>query len=328
MLRERAEKLPDVTEEKWLKVSEEHRMLVDEYFEINGASLSPKTRGQYKSALRIFFYWVHDVLNDKPIYKISKRDFLRYLSFLQNRGMSSSGLGFKKSAVSSFNNYLENVVADDDENFKTFRNFVRGLPAIPKTVTYNKVKITKEEYDLMIDTLIKDDNYLGAAWVATAFNVGARRAEIPQLKTEILEYPLEDEQSFIYSHLVRLKGRGEDGKQEPYMINREALKYMKLWIEKRGYDHEYIFTTKYAGDIKVISDSWADEFCKNNLSDIVGRRINPHLFKSSCVTYLLEQGVKLELVSKFVAHHEDVSTTIRHYDLRDFAEEKNQIFTM
>ncbi|MCY8540015.1 hypothetical protein, partial [Bacillus haynesii] len=28
----------------------------------------------------------------------------------------------------------------------------------------------------------------------------------------------------------------------------------------------------------------------------------------------------------YIAQHEDVSTTIKHYDLRDFKEEKNQIF--
>ena len=110
------------------------------------------------------------------------------------------------------------------------------------------------------------------------------------------------------------------------MINREALKYVKLWLENRGYDHDHIFTVKHQGSPVPMSSSWADYFCTNTLSDILGRRINPHLFKASCVTYLLESGVKLELVSKYVAHHNDVSTTIQHYDLRDFEEEKNQIF--
>jgi integrase len=110
------------------------------------------------------------------------------------------------------------------------------------------------------------------------------------------------------------------------MINKEAFHYMKLWTEKRGYDHEYIFTTKYGGEIKQMSDSWADDFCANTLSDILERRINPHIFKASCISLLLEQGVPLELVSKLVAQHNDISTTVKHYDLRDFAEEKNKIF--
>lgn len=328
MLRERALKLPDVTDELFKTINPEHQMLVNEFLDMSKGKLSKETLKQYKSGLYQFFYWVHTSLNDKPLHKITKRDFLRYISYLTNRGMSSSGLSFKKSAVSSFNNYIENIVADDDDTYKMFRNFTRGLPSIPKNKVYNKVKITYDEYKLMMDTLLDDENYLGAAWVATAFNTGARREEIPQFRTEILDYPIPEGQNYVLSHIVRLKGRGEDGKQEPYMVNEEALKYMKLWIEKRGYESKYIFTTKYNGQINRMSTEWANTFCSDVLSDIVGRRINPHLFKASCVTYLLEQGVPLELVSKFVAHHENVATTIAHYDLRDFTEERNQIFAI
>jgi integrase len=245
MLRERALKLPEVTETMFNQIREEHKILVREFLEINKGTLSPKSLKQYKSGLYQFYWWVHEILNDKPLEKISKRDFMRYLSYLQSRGMSSSGVAFKKAAVSSLNNYIENVVADDDDTYKMFRNFTRGLPSIPKNKVYNKVKITYDEYQLMMETLREDENYLGMAWVATAFNAGARRAEIPQFKTEILSYPMSEGQNYIMSHIVRLKGRGEDGKREPYMINADALDCMRLWVEKRGYESEYIFTTKY-----------------------------------------------------------------------------------
>jgi integrase len=327
MLRERALKLPEVTNEMLKEIRPEHLSLMNEYLEISSGSLSKQSVSQYRSALGQFFWWVHIALNDKPLHNISKRDFMRYLSYLSNRGMSSSGQALKKGAVSSLNNYIENVVADDDPTYKTFRNFTRGLPSIPRNQVYNKVKITKDEYDLLISTLLADENYLGAAWVATGFYVGARRSEIPQFKSEITTYPVPENQSYIMSHIVRLKGRGLDGKQEPYMVSTDALEYIKLWLEKRGYDHEYIFTIKYNGEIRPMSPSWADDFCANVLSDILGRRINPHLFKASCITFLLEvKKIPIELVSKFVAHHNDISTTIKHYDLRSFEEEKNKIF--
>ncbi|MGZ9868112.1 tyrosine-type recombinase/integrase [Priestia endophytica] len=325
MLRERAKPLPEVTDERWSKVNDDYRMLVEEFISVQNHS--PQTKKQYISGLKQFGWYICDSMNNKPLYKITKRDVLRYISYLRdNRKLSSSALSFKKACVSSLCNYIENVVADEDENYKTFRNFTRGLPAIPKNKVYEKVKVTYDEYKEMMKVLEGDENYLGMAWLATAFNVGARRSEIIQFKTEILDYPFPEDATFIYSHNVRLKGAGEDGKIEPYMINKEALEYMKLWVEKRGYDCEYIFSTKYGTDGKQMSKSWADYFCTNILSDILGRRINPHLFKASCVTYLLEMGVKLELVSKYVAHHEAVGTTISHYDLRDFEEEKNQIF--
>lgn len=325
MLRDRAEKLPNVTNEMWLEVNEDYRQLVEEFVSVQNHS--PDTKKQYISCLRQFGWYLCSSMNNKPLYKVSKRDFLRYISYLRdNRKLSSSSQGLKKAAVSSLSNYIESVVADEDDNYKMFRNFTRGLPAIPKNKVYEKVKITYDEYLEMMKVLENDENYLGMAWLATAFNVGARRSEIIQFKTEILNYDFPDDATFVYSHNVRLKGPGEDGKVEPYMINREALKYMKLWVEKRGYKSDYIFTTKYQGETRQMSKQWADYLCSEVLTDILRRRINPHLFKASCVTYLLESGVKLELVSKYVAHHENVATTIAHYDLRDFEEEKNQIF--
>lgn len=253
------------------------------------------------------------------------RDFMRYMSYLQGRGLSSSGMGFKKAAVSAFNIYIENIIAEDDkESYGLFRNFTRGLQPIPKNQVYSKEPITYEEYKMFIDTLLEDKNYLGVAWVATAFNTGARRAEIIQFKTEILNHPIHEGQNYIMSNLVMGKGRA-GGKPLEYMVNTEALKYIKLWIDKREYDHEYIFTSNYNG-IDVMSESWANTFCTDILSDIIGRRINPHIWKSSAITHLLNQDIPMNLVSKYVAQHNDVSTTQNFYDLRDFEEEKGQIF--
>jgi hypothetical protein len=172
------------------------------------------------------------------------KEILRYLSYLgDNRKLSSSAQSFKKACVSSMFNYIENVIANDEDfkEYRSFRNLTRGLPPIPKNKVYDKVKISFNEYKEIMDVLEKDENYLGMAWLATAFNVGARRSEIIQFKTEILDYPIPEVKTFVYSHNVRLKGQGDDGKVEPYMINLEALKYMRLWVEKRGYDRSTYF---------------------------------------------------------------------------------------
>ena len=114
MLRERAKKADTVTDEMWEQVKQEHRDLVGEYLDIS-THLSPRTKIQYESGLKHFFWWVHEVLNDKDLNMISKRDFMRYMSFMQNRGLSSSGMQFKKSAVSAFNIHIENIIAEDED---------------------------------------------------------------------------------------------------------------------------------------------------------------------------------------------------------------------
>lgn len=325
MLRQRAKKLPTITEEMWNKVDEDYRYLSDEYISVN--SFSPQTKKQYVSVLRQFGWFKCNSMNNKPFYKITKRDFLRYLSYLRDdRKMSSSAINFRKSVVSSLCNYIENVVADDEDNYRNFRNFTRGLPSIPKNSVYSKEQVTLEEYDMMMKVLEDDEDWLGRAWLATAFLVGARRAEIIQFKTEMLDYEVPEDKKYIMSHTVRGKGESTDGKALSFMVTLDVLPYWKKWIEERGYEHEYIFTSKRGGKGEVLSEGWANYFCSNTLSYILGRRVNPHIFKASCITYHLNNGVPIEIVSKFIAQHESVETTINHYDLRDFEEERDKIF--
>jgi site-specific recombinase XerD len=326
MLRDRAEKLEDVSDESWKLINKDNKELVEEFLSIN-KQLSKETLKQYTSGLRQFFWWVHLNLNDKPFYKISKRDFLKYTGFLIDRGLSSSAIGFKKSAVSSFCNYIENIVADEMEECKNFRNFTRGLPSIAKNQVYEKVAISEDEYKLIMSVLEENGDYLAMAWVATAFNVGARRAELIQFKTELIDYPLNGK-NYIVSHMVRGKGKSVDGKPLQYMINEEALKYMRLWVEKRDFESDFIFAIKKGESSKPIGIDWANNLCQNKLSNIVGRRITVHNFKASCITHLLEKGVDMKVVSKYVAQHNDVSTTSSFYDLREFDEEKDKIFDM
>lgn len=332
MLRERAKKLPPVTEDMWKEVHPLYRELTEEY--LGSVDLSPQTKKQYVSALKQFGWFTKDSLNNKPLNKIKKRDAMRYINYLrEDRKMSSSGINLKKSAVSAFNQWVENYVSDDyeDDNgemiLEHFRNFMQGLPPVVKNQVYEKKKITKEEYDQMMSALKSDENYLGMAWLAVAFNVGARRSEIIQFKTSLLSEEWEGTGSgkYLLSHSVRGKGRGEDGKPIKYMFNQEAIEYIKLWLEKRPYESEFIFTLGNKKAHRQMGSNWADYFCEHTLSHILGRRVNPHIFKASCITYLLEQGRDMKLVSQFIAHHESVETT-QIYDLRDFEEERGNIF--
>lgn len=318
MIRERAGKLPVVTEEMYKKCNYETREIVEEFFAAK-SQLSKDTRVQYRSALNQFVYWLHENAMDKPLYKVKKRDFVRFMSYLVNRGMSSSGLKFKKSAVSSLCKYIEDNIVDDDDmiEFSKFRNFTTSFTDIPKNHVYEKVAISEEEYRKLLDVLIDDENYAAACWVACAFNTGARRGGIVQFKTECVRDGIPEGKSYVLTNKVREKGRGADGKVVQYMLNEEAIKYIQLWLDKRGYEHEYIFTTKYGGEIKQMSREWAANLCSDTLSDILGRRINPHLFKASAVTNLLEKGKDIKLVSKYIAQHNDVSTTMSFYDLRE-----------
>lgn len=326
MLRERCLKLPDITDKQWqeLNINPENRELIEEFL-MESTQLRPKTLKQYTSGLHIFAKYIMEYLNNKPIYQLKKKDFLRYQNFLVRHGMSSSGIKFKRASVSTFCNYLELYYFGEDDRFNKFRNIVKGVENPAPNTVYKKVLVSEEEYQLLKETLLEDGRIRDYAMLVTCMETGMRGGELRQLKRLEAYKTIDKTLNYVLSDTIYGKGKG-DGKPLEYMINAEALEAMQLYEKTRPKDDgcKYLFVTNYNG-VNQVSEGYFESVCREYLSDVVSRRINEHLFRASCSTRLLLKGVSEILVSKYVLHHEDLST-LRHYDLRNFSKEKSQIF--
>jgi site-specific recombinase XerC len=330
MLRERAVKLDEVTDEQWNQVNPYNREKVEEFL-MESTQLSSKTLIQYKSGLRIFYAWVQTALNGKKIYEIKKKDFMRFQNMLVRRGMSSAGIKLKRSSVSSMNKYLINFY-EDDEDFLTFRNFVEGVPNPVLSKTYEKVVLTKEEIDLICVTLEQSKQYQELAAFYMLYMAGCRRSELTQVKKEIMNYeyvkdPKTGESKAYYmTHNVRGKGKGELGEQYPLLFDDKVKHYIKLWLDERGEDDcEYIFVSNRNGKAVQINSSAVNYWFSEIISDIVGRRINPHITRSSRSTHILESGLDIKKAQKLL-RHKDSSTTEKYYDLRQDKDDMGDVF--
>jgi len=319
-LRDRAEKDKPVTDEMWNKVNPFNKELVEEFL-MESTHLSEKSQVQYRSALRQFYFWVYETLNDKQVNQIKKKDFMRYQNSLIRRGVSSSGIKMKRSAISSMNKYLINYY-EDDEDFKTFRNFVEGVQNPTPNKVYNKIPLSKEELELIYNTLEEDNEWQIIAAIKVLYASGCRRGEFIQLKKEIVDYePLKDKDgnpSNTYrTNPVRAKGKGEQGEIRPLLIDKEAIDAIKKWLEVRGGDDcEYVFVSKNNGKVQQLGISAPNYWFKEIISDIVGRRVNVHLTRSTRATHALTDGTDIKAVAKLLSH-KDTSTTEKFYDLRD-----------
>ena len=87
MLKKRAKKAPDITEDIWKLCNKENRAMYDEYFSTQ-KQLSKDTRTQYRTCLKQFFYFVYTALNDKHLYKITKRALMKFMAYLPDRPLS------------------------------------------------------------------------------------------------------------------------------------------------------------------------------------------------------------------------------------------------
>lgn len=314
----RSKGMKPITDEDWENFKPEvpkNKRYIDEWLrDIVKPNKSSQTYKQYKSCLRQFAFWNEHENDGISFAKIKKRGFIRYQNFLIDTGMGKKTLELKRNAVSSFCNFLEIYISEEDGSYEMFRNFVKGTE-IPqgKEKVYDKKPITIKEFEKVNDVLLRTKQYrLYAIWNCL-FYTGKRITEILQLKTtDIQDIP--KGKTYVLSGEVRGKGKGATGKIMTIRLNKHCIDALKLYMKyRRKTDNIHIFQGKDGGYVN--QDAIREEFA-TIISTILGRRCNPHLLRGSFSSYLLEQGVSLTTVQQLLSH-DSVDTTSRFYDLRN-----------
>lgn len=323
MLRPRAKKIETVTDEKWQQVKEFNRDMGEEFLE-ESTHLAERTLDQYKSAVRIFFWWVKEKCKNKKLVEIRSKDYLKYQNWLQRRGLSESGIRFKRSVISSLNDY---VMLYYQEEHPMFRNFITKQIKVNKTgFVYKKEPLDPDEYKLLCDKLVEKEEWQKLAYVKFTYSTGCRREESKQLLKEVVDYEpkvkmvkIKDEngnetemESRSYkTHDIRCKGSGEVGKVRKLQFGEEAMEAIKKWLEVRGEDDcPYVFITKHNG-LKQIHENTFNYWCRKLFAEIVGRRVHPHLFRESRATNLVvHSGRDMESARKLLGHESTETTKI------------------
>lgn len=335
-----ADRSDEITEEEWLTVNNFNRDMVQDYLD-NQADLSSKTRPAYKSGLRVFFLWVKQNLKDKDFTEIKKKEFQKYLNWLTNRGLSDSAIKFKKSCVSTFCNY---VMMMYEEEYATFRNFTVGLKVVKTGYVHEKVPLTPDEYINLCNELEKREEWQKLAYLVFSYSTGCRRAEARQLLKEVVGYPAKEKEIKIVdeigketmaiskqylTHTIRCKGSSVVGKPRRMKFGEDAMVWLKKWMEIRGDDDcQYMFIVKTKdGQTRQVGEGIFNDWCSGLFTQIVGRRVHPHLLRESRATNLVVYEHKSAEVAQILLGHNDVSTTKNHYIvINDETDESDEAF--
>ncbi len=333
------EKLKSITPEQWEKVNPENRAILEDFL-ANSVELSPKSRKAYESNLRIWFVWVAENLNNKAEFNIKPLDYKRYQNWLMNRGVSSSDVNNKRAAISSLNNYIEIYYGD---TYPTFRNFInRSIKRPPKKIVREKVPLTKEEWKSLIEELTRREEWQLIAYLQFTFETGCRREEsrqltkdsvdiIPVVKTKTTKdangNDFEQEIKIYYTKPIRCKGAGEVGKIRRLAFGEEAMNALKKWVEVRGEDEcPYMFISKYGGSVKQVNAATFNIWMRDIVSPIVGRSVHPHSIRATRATQaVVEDGKDVEAVRQLLGH-EDQSTTLNFYVVKEDDDELDDLF--
>ena len=337
-----ANRTDEITEEEWLEINKTNRDMVQDYLD-NQSDLSVKTPPAYRSGLRIFFKYVHDYLGDKDFTQIKKKEFQKYLNWLTNRGLSDSAIKFKKSCVSAFCNYVMMMYEDE---MPTFRNFTIGLKVVKTGYVHEKVPLTPDEYVALCEELERREEWQKLAYVVFSYSTGCRRAEARQLLKEVVDYPAKEKKIKILdedgkeveaisrqyqTHTIRCKGASIQGKQRKLKFGEDAMHWLKKWIEVRGDDdcpYMFVVKNKDGSETRQVGEGIFNDWCSGLFTQIVGRRVHPHLMRESRATNLVVYEHKSAEVAQKLLGHNDVSTTKNHYIIKsDENDESDEAFT-
>ena len=322
----------NIVKDNYTKVCNENKELLDEfleYCEVGGKSKT--TLVNYTSDIKIFF--TCNLINNKniPFYKATKRNLIKYQNYLMKElGLGDSRIKRLKSSLSSLSSFAENVLEEEVEEWKGFRNIInklpptiKGEPRREKTIMgFDEVKIK------ILDKLVEKGKYQQACCIALATYGGARKSELGRFKVEYFK----DEYVtfgcwYKTPEKIEVKGRG-DHRVYKYTLKNEFKPYLDLWLKQReglGIDSEWLFVAKNKSEYTQATDITLDGWMKS-INKIVEEDLYFHLFRHTFVSHLKQMGLPNDVVIEIMKWAKGSDVMVSIYNDTNVMDEMGQYF--
>lgn len=139
------------TPEKLEQCNKENIELVNDFLDyLVSIDRSKKTIFNYKNDLEIFMIWNLEYNNNKFFVDITKREFVKFQKHtLEEWNWSSNRIRRVKSVISSLSNYIENMLDDEYENY---RSVIKKIESPVKENVREKTVFTKDEVVFYLET--------------------------------------------------------------------------------------------------------------------------------------------------------------------------------
>ena len=299
--------------EKISAINPENKMLMDDFLDyLESVGRAETTIKNYRADLLIFFCWCLDELDNKSFVKVTKREIARFQNHaMKVWGWSSNRLRTVKAALSSMGNYIESIL---DEEYEGYRSIVRKVESPPKQTVREKTVWNDEEVESLLSKLTAAEEYERACFVALAAYSGRRKAELCRFKvSDFDDDKLVCGGALYKSDPIKTKGRG-GGKYIPcYTLAKKFKPYLDAWLTYRaeqGIDSKWLFPCKGAPDEQLRTttvDGWANSF-----STLSGKDFYIHSLRHAYTTSLAKAGIPDSVIQSLVGW--DSSDMVRLYD--------------
>ena len=256
--------------------------------------LSQNTLKSYKQDLIKFI----DYVTERGIGKVkdvTKRDILKYLYFLKDKGLSSNSISRNLVVIKVFYRFL---VAEKflKENVTEVLESPRIFRGIPEVLNMHEVTTILEAPDAR--------SLLGArdkAALELMYATGMRVSEMAGLMLGSLNLDM---------GFIRCTGKG--GKERIIPVGKKARLALSRYLEKarpklsRRSQDAHLFLSRLGR--RISRQSFWKMFKKYARLAHIKKKITPHTLRHSFATHLLERGADLRSVQELLGHA-DISTT-------------------
>ncbi|UII29038.1 site-specific tyrosine recombinase XerD [Fulvivirga maritima] len=268
--------------------------------------------------------YIHDIVKLKQFAEMSNgqvlpldvssahlQDFLEYVNEL---GMTPHSQARILSGIKAFYKYLmyEDLIDKDPTALIEGPKLGRKLP---DTLSFNEI----EQLFNAIDHSTPEGQR-NRAMLEVLYSSGLRVSELIDLRL-----------TNIYEDIGFLRIIGKGDKERLVPVGRDALKYLKIYIEEvrvhlniaDGHEN-YAFLNRRG---KKLTRVMIFTIIKNLASSIgMTKSISPHTFRHSFATHLIEGGADLRAVQEMLGHESITTTEIYTHLDRDYLKQVIQEF--
>jgi integrase/recombinase XerD len=249
--------------------------------------------------------------------QVSTKLLQEFLQYVNELGMSAYSQARILSGIKAFYKYLmfEELIEKDPTALIEGPRLGRKLP---DTLSYPEIETLFNAIDLSTP-----EGARNRAMLEVLYSSGLRVSELVDLKLNNVYFDI---------NFLRVVGKGNKERLVP--IGRDALKFMKIYIEEiRGkHPHKpahkdssaYVFLNRHG---KKLTRVMVFTIIKNlALSIGLNKTVSPHTFRHSFATHLIEGGADLRAVQEMLGHESITTTEIYTHLDRDYLRQVIQEF--
>lgn len=273
---------------------------LDEYIAYLSRNKSPNTICNYELQINKFFKWAEDRGSLIEPFEHDQDFYLDYIDYLKLNYDAPKTIHTHMTSVYGFINFLHRKGYISKMPFVDSKEMNEFLPVLQK----KKVKsLSHSQLKNML--FVVQGDLVRESIIRLFYDTGFRVSELVNLKVSDIE---NDFGRIIVN--TRGKGRGGMSKERTVRITDKTYQVVQELVRTRGFESEYVLTSPKTK--KPLSPRRIDQIVKEIAYSVGIEDITTHMFRKSIATHLLENGMPIEYVSRYLGHA-SVATTINNY---------------